>query len=78
MELPHDREHLEHLLCGPWDLSPVVSAEGDLGNLLPCAEAVINRTTSKAPLPEVGVNAAAEVRLQVWAGLAGVFIDREV
>lgn len=49
-----------------------------MGNLLPRAEAVINRTTSKAQLPEVSVNAAAEVRLQVRAGLAGVFVDREV
>jgi hypothetical protein len=78
IELPHDREHVEHLLGGSWGLPPVVSAEGDLGNLLPRAEAVINCTTSKAPLPEAIVNAAAEVRLQVEAGLAGVFVNREV
>jgi hypothetical protein len=78
MELTHDREHFEHLLCGTWDFTPVVSTESDMGNLLPRAEAVINRTTSKAQLPEISVNAAAEVRLQVRAGLAGVFVDREV
>jgi hypothetical protein len=78
MKLPHDREHLEHLLRGSWGLLPVVSTEGDLGNLLPRAEAVINSATSKAPLPEAFVNAAAEVRLQVEAWLTGVFVDREV
>jgi hypothetical protein len=78
MELPHDREYLEHLLRGFWGLPPVVSAEGDLGNLLPRAEAVINSAASKAQLPEAFVNAAAEVRLEVVAGLAGSFVDREV
>ncbi|BBH20104.1 hypothetical protein Back11_14490 [Paenibacillus baekrokdamisoli] len=78
MEMPHDRKYLEHLLRGSWGLPPVMPAEGDLGNLLPRAEAVIYGATSKALLPEACVNAAAKVRLQVVAGLAGVFIDREV
>jgi hypothetical protein len=55
-----------------------VSAEGNPGNLLPRAEAVINRAASKAPLPEAVVNAATEVRLQVAAGLPGIFVSCEV
>jgi hypothetical protein len=35
MEVPHDREDLEHLLCGSWSPSPVLPAEGDLGDLCP-------------------------------------------
>jgi hypothetical protein len=49
-----------------------------LGNFLPRAEAVINSATSKAHLPEIFVNAAAEVRLQIEARLTGFFVDREV
>lgn len=78
MELPHDREHLKHLFRGSWGLPPVVSTEGNSGHLLPRAEAVIHRATSKAPLPKAGVNAATEVRLQVLAGLPGIFVSREV
>lgn len=78
MELPHDREYLEHLLRGFWGLPPVASAEGYLRNLLPRAEAVINSATAKAQLPEALVNAATEVRLQVLAGLPGIFIDSEI
>ncbi len=78
MEIAHEWEHLEHLLCRSRGLPPVSSAEGDLGNLLPCAEAVVDGTTPKALLPEACVNAAAEVRLQMGTSLAGVFRDREV
>jgi hypothetical protein len=55
-----------------------VSTEGDLGNLLPRTEAVIDSTTAKTRLPEAFVNAAAKVRLEVATGLAGVFVDSEV
>ncbi len=34
MKVPHDREHLEHLLGSLRGLPPVLSAEGDLGDLL--------------------------------------------
>ncbi|HEX6478592.1 MAG TPA: hypothetical protein VF043_07090, partial [Ktedonobacteraceae bacterium] len=59
-------------------LPPVSSCEGDLGNLLPCTEAVVDGAPSKALLPEACVNAAAEVRLQMVTSLAGLFRDREV
>jgi len=78
MELPHDREHLEHPLRGSRGATPVLSAEGDLGDLLPRAEAVVNGATRKTLLPEALVNAAAEVRLQIGTGLPGVFVDREI
>jgi hypothetical protein len=55
-----------------------LSAEGDLGDLLARAETVVNGATSKALLPEVGMNVAAKVWLQMRTGLLGVFIDREV
>lgn len=78
MEVPHDGEHLEHLLGGLGRPPPVLSAEGDLGGLLPCAEAVVDRAALKALLPQAGVDAAAEVRLKVGASLSGGFVDREI
>ena len=78
MKVAHDREHREHLLCGSRSLPPVLSAEGDLGDLLSRAEAVVHGATPKALLSEACVNAAAEVRLQMRTSLPGVFIDREV
>jgi hypothetical protein len=78
MELPHDREYLEHLLCGSRSPAPVLPAEGDLGDLLARAEAVVNAAAWKALLPEARVNAAAEVRFQIGTGMPGVFVDREV
>ena len=78
MEGPHDGKHLEHLFCSSRCLSPVSSHEGDLGNLLPCAEAVVDGATSKALLPKARVNAAAEVRLQIGTSLTSGFRDREV
>ena len=59
-------------------MPPVHSAEGHLGNLLPCAEAVVDGTPTKALLPEVSVNTAAEVCLQMGARLASLFRDWEV
>lgn len=78
MKVAHDREHREHLLCGTRGVPPVLSAEGDLGDLLSRAEAVVNGATAKALLPEACVNAAAEVRLQMRTSLSGVFGEREV
>ena len=78
MEDPHDWKHLEHLLCSLRGPPPVSSCEGDLGDPLPCAEAVVDGATPKTLLSEACVNAAAEVRLQIGTSLAGVFRDREV
>src|SRR6266540_3718986 len=78
MELPHDREHPEHLLRGSRRAPPVLSAEGDLGDLLPRAEAIVDGATRKALLPEALMNPAAEVRLQIGTGLPGLLLDREV
>ena len=78
MEGPHDGKHREHLLGSSRGLPPVSSCEGDLGHLLPHAETVVDGATPKALLPEAGVNAATEVRLQMGTSLAGVFCDREV
>jgi hypothetical protein len=78
METAHDREDLEHLLGGLRGQPPVLSAEGDLGDLLPGAKAVVNGATPKTLRPEACVNTAAEVRLQIGTSLPGVFIDRKV
>ena len=71
MELPHDREHLEHLPGEAWAPVPVPSSEGHLSDFLPCAEAVIHGAARKTVLPEAVVDAAAEVRLQIGTGRAG-------
>src|SRR5262249_15820660 len=78
MKLPHDREHLVHLRCGLWVLSPVPPAERDLGNLLAGAEAVIRGAAGKALPPEAFVNAAPEAGLPMRAGMPGGLIDREI
>jgi hypothetical protein len=78
MKISHDREHREHLRCSSRGLPPILPAEGDLGDLLPGTEAIIDGTTPKAPLSEARVNAAMEVRLQIGTSLPSVFIDREV
>jgi len=78
VELAHDREHPEHLRGDAGRRPPVLPAEGDLGDLLARAEAVVDGTARKAPLPEVRMNAAAEIRLQVRARLPGGLVDGEV
>src|SRR5665648_684613 len=78
MEVSHDREHLEHLLCGSRGAPPVLSAVGDLRDPLPRAEAVVDGATPKALLSQAGVNAAAIVRLQVRTSLPGGLVDRKV
>src|SRR5665648_651347 len=52
MEVSHDREHLEHLLCGSRGAPPVLSAVGDLRDPLPRAEAVVDGATPKALLSQ--------------------------
>lgn len=68
VKLPHDREHLEHLYCGSRGPPPVLPAEGALGYLLPRAEAVVGRATTKALLPEVvcGHRLSDESSVPVW------------
>jgi hypothetical protein len=78
MELPHDCEDLEHLLGDPRGPPPVLPGEGDLRHLLPRAEAVVHGAPRETQLPEARVNATAEVRSQMRAGLPGVLVDREV
>lgn len=78
VEVPHDSEHLEHLACDSWSPPPVLAAERDLSNLLPGTKAVIDGAAGKAALPQDVVNRAAEVRLQIWAGLPRVLVDGEV
>src|SRR5665647_2625544 len=78
MKVPYKRQHLEHLLGGLRGVPPALSAEGDLGDLLPRAEAVVDRATPKTLVPEACVSSATEVRLQVRTSLPGGFVDREV
>jgi hypothetical protein len=78
MELAHDREDGEHLLRGSRDPPPVLSAEGDSGDFLARAEAVVHGATRKALSPELSVNAASEVRLQIGTGMSGVLVDCEI
>jgi hypothetical protein len=63
-------------VCGACRQS--LPAEGDLGDLLSRAEAVINGATRKTLLPETLVNSAAEIRSQTGTCLPGSFVDREV
>src|SRR5215813_3597687 len=78
MQSPHNREHREHL-CGDTRVTPpVLSSKGDLANVLPRAEAVIHSASTKALLPEMGVNPTAEVRLKMWTYLPSTFCDRKV
>jgi hypothetical protein len=78
MEIPHNREHRKDLRCRSRCSSPVLSTEGELGDFLARAEAIVNGTAAKALLSESRMNVTAKVRLQMKAGLFGVFIDREV
>src|SRR5258708_1469984 len=78
MEGSHAGEDGEHLLRGVWVVPPILSAEGDLGYLLPGAEAVVDGAAAKAPQPEGGVNAAAEVCPQIETRLTGRLGEREV
>src|SRR6266542_3353692 len=78
VELPHDRERLEHPRRGVRGTPPVLPAEGDLGDLLAGAEAVVGGAAWEAPLPETLMDAAAEVGLQIRAGLPGGLVDGEI
>ena len=78
VELPHDGKHSEHLPGQAWLPPPVPPAEGHLGDLLPRAEAVIDRAAREPLRPEAIVNGAAEVPPQVGACLPGALVDGEI
>jgi hypothetical protein len=78
MKLPHDGEHLVHLLRGLRGAAPVLPAERDLGNLLARAEAVIHGAAAESVPPEILVNTAAEAWLQMEAGMPRRLVDREI
>ncbi|GHO70926.1 hypothetical protein KSC_098180 [Ktedonobacter sp. SOSP1-52] len=78
MQVSHDREDREHLPGTLGSLSPILATEGNLGDLLPGAEAVIDGATPEALLSEARMDAAAKVRLQIGTGLPSVFIDCEI
>jgi hypothetical protein len=78
VELSHDRENLEHLLRGMRGTPPVLPGENDLGDLLPCTEAVISGATRKTPSSKIIVNAAVEIRLQMRTGLSSAFVDCKI
>jgi hypothetical protein len=78
VELPHDRKNFEHLVGGERRLPPIPSAEGDLGDLLPRAKAIIRGATSKTPRPEALVDTATEIRLQIRTGPPRGLVDREI
>ena len=71
VQLPHDQEYREHLPGQRGRPPPVLPAVGDLDDLLAGAEAVIDGAAGEAALPELIMNAAAEVPLQMRARLAG-------
>jgi hypothetical protein len=78
MQLPHDRECVEHLHGDGRIPLPVLAAEGDLGDLLARTEAVIRGAAGEAQRAEAVMNGAAEVRSQVRAWLPGLLADGEV
>ena len=78
MKLPHDREHLIHPRRSLRVLAPVPPSEGDLGNLLARPEAVIRGATAKALLPEIFVNAAPKVLVEMRAGTPRRLVDGEI
>ena len=78
MQLPHDREHLEHLLRGLRRLAPVPPAERDLGNLLARTETVIHGAPRETLPPELPVNATPEIWLQMGTGLPRGLVEREI
>ena len=78
VQLPDDREHREHLGRDTRRPPPVLSAKGDLGDLLPGAEAVVGGAAGETLRPEAIVNGAAEIRPQVRACRPGFLVDGEV
>src|SRR3712207_8148084 len=58
--------------------SPVASAERHLGDLLAGAEAVVDDAAGEPAGPELGVDLAPGVDLEVRAGPACRLVDREV
>jgi len=79
VQVPHDREDLEHLPGRRRGLTPVPAAEGDLGDLLTRTEAVVDGAAPEPLVAQPGVDAAGEVLLtEVGTGPAGALVDREV
>src|SRR4029453_9021384 len=78
MQAPHDRERGEAWRSQSRVPSPVLAAEGALGDLLTGSEAVVGRAAREAPLPEPVVDAAPEIRQQVRTRLPGRLVDREI
>jgi hypothetical protein len=59
-------------------LTPFPPAERNLGNLLARAETVIHGATWKTLSPQILVNAASEVCLQMGTGMPWGLVDREI
>jgi hypothetical protein len=78
MEGSHEREYGEHLGGEVRGSPPVLSAEGDLGDLLPSAEAIVHGAPAKALRAKLRMDAAAEVGSQMGARLACLLREREV
>jgi len=76
VHLPGDPERREHRRR---DLGRAPVAPGEGGrDALARAEAVEHRAPGEAAIPQVGVDGAPEVRLEVGAGGARGLVDREV
>ncbi|MNI37216.1 hypothetical protein D3C73_912990 [compost metagenome] len=78
VKLAHNREDPEHLGSGLRGHAPINPAVGVGGDLLPGAKAVIHGASAESGLPQPGMDSAAEVRLQIDAGLSGGFVNGEV
>ena len=78
MELAHDRERSEHPGRCSRGALPVRPAEGDLGDFLSRAEAVVCGAPGEPTRTEAVVNDAAEGRVEVRARRSGVLVDGEV
>ena len=78
VELAHDAEGREHRGRDLGIRPPVGSGEGLLGDPLSRAEAVVGGAAREPAVPQAGVDAAPEVRLQVRTRLPGGLVDREV
>jgi hypothetical protein len=73
-----DGNDREHSLRDPWIPPPILAGERRLGDLLTGAVTVVGGATRKATLPQVAVDSASEVRLQVRTWFTGSLVDREV
>ena len=78
VELPHDREDVEHALRRAGRLPPVHAWQRCLGDVLSGAEAVEGHAPGHALLPQPVVDPAAGIRSQVPARDPGRLVEREV